>query len=89
VYDELVGYGRKQSCLVLRYYPSVCYEGLRKITEVLRIGGILAETQSQDLRNTNRIADHLAKLLDGYLIRSRCVCSSNATRNKTPQVIML
>jgi hypothetical protein len=45
-------HGRRQSWLNLRYYPSICLEGLRKTTKTsARIASLWAKFLTWDLQN--------------------------------------
>jgi hypothetical protein len=48
------GCGRKVSCPNLRYYFSICLEGLRKTTKICQGDGLLAEILARNLPNYKR-----------------------------------
>jgi hypothetical protein len=45
------GFGRKQPWPILRYYPSIHLEVLRKTAKTLRIASLWARISTQDLLN--------------------------------------
>jgi hypothetical protein len=72
--------GRKRSWPNLRYYPSICLEGLRETTKNLRINGLQAEMWTRDPSNTKKDClplDHDVRLLTVSLNKPQIIGASD------------
>jgi hypothetical protein len=49
--DEFERFLKEAAVAKLRYYPTICVEGLRKTTKNARIPGVLAEIHNEHLPN--------------------------------------
>jgi hypothetical protein len=55
---NLKRYGRKRSRPNRGIFPGTCQEGMRKTTKNLRIAGVPAEIQTEELKNTTIEPSH-------------------------------